>query len=370
MIYDTSGIQQEGRTIEVCKEIRSFTAEHGESKTRKTRSDQKQRQHYNCEHCGKEKAVRKGEANRFCSLTCQGAQITDKWAKCSFCMAKIGIGSHNAAKLLHKKPSQVFTLWQRRGIVAHIPKEGSWYRVAKKIKTQNQRTLDKYSRLWVSEIKSDNNSFPDWSVIWVKEQASRRYKENPKKYYKYQDLTTEQKKEHNKRCHKLRMSCPIKKQKKRDGVKLWKLRNKEKVKQSRLEWIRLNPDKYKEYTRLARTDPKNKTRLNLRKRFRLLMRTTKKGGSKCFSKFIGCTTKQLAEHLESKFSKHMTWDNYGTYWHVDHIIPCSAFDHTDPEQIATCWHYTNLQPLEARANLLKSNKITQPQMQLMLCSTH
>ena len=50
----------------------------------------------------------------------------------------------------------------------------------------------------------------------------------------------------------------------------------------------------------------------------------------------------------------MTWDNYGSYWHVDHIIPCCKFDLTDPEQQLKCFHYTNLQPLEATANLRKN----------------
>lgn len=24
----------------------------------------------------------------------------------------------------------------------------------------------------------------------------------------------------------------------------------------------------------------------------------------------------------------MSWENHGIYWHLDHIIPCSAFDLT------------------------------------------
>jgi len=61
---------------------------------------------------------------------------------------------------------------------------------------------------------------------------------------------------------------------------------------------------------------------------------------------LGCTTGQLISYLESKFTLGMTWDNYGQYgWHIDHVIPCAAFDLTDPEQQKQCFHYTNLQPL-------------------------
>ena len=49
----------------------------------------------------------------------------------------------------------------------------------------------------------------------------------------------------------------------------------------------------------------------------------------------------------------MTWDNYGK-WHVDHIIPVSRFDLTDPEQQKICFHFTNLQPLWGGENIGKS----------------
>jgi hypothetical protein len=73
---------------------------------------------------------------------------------------------------------------------------------------------------------------------------------------------------------------------------------------------------------------------------------------------IGCDVKKLKQHLESKFLNGMNWENYGFYgWHIDHIIPCSSFDLTDPEQQKKCFHYTNLQPLWAEDNLRKSDKI-------------
>jgi hypothetical protein len=107
-----------------------------------------------------------------------------------------------------------------------------------------------------------------------------------------------------------------------------------------------------------------------RRRFKGIIETIRRGGSGGVSSLTGCTAMQLRRHLESGFKRGMTWDNYGTHWHVDHILPVSSFDHTDPRQVAQCWHWTNLQPLEARANILKGDSITEPQMQLLLCATH
>jgi hypothetical protein len=61
---------------------------------------------------------------------------------------------------------------------------------------------------------------------------------------------------------------------------------------------------------------------------------------------------QLRDHLERQFSDGMTWENYGK-WHVDHIVPCAAFDLTDPEQFERCWALNNLQPLWASDNCRK-----------------
>lgn len=71
-------------------------------------------------------------------------------------------------------------------------------------------------------------------------------------------------------------------------------------------------------------------------------------------KLIGCSRAQLMSHLEAQFQSGMTWENYGQ-WHVDHIKPCASFDLSMPDEQAKCFHYTNLQPLWASENLLKSD---------------
>ena len=74
--------------------------------------------------------------------------------------------------------------------------------------------------------------------------------------------------------------------------------------------------------------------------------------------FVGCTAAELRQYLQSKFLPGMTWDNRGRHgWHIDHIIPLSKFDLADPEQQASAFHYTNLQPLWAVDNLRKSNRV-------------
>lgn len=64
----------------------------------------------------------------------------------------------------------------------------------------------------------------------------------------------------------------------------------------------------------------------------------------------------VLNHLESKFKPWMNWNNHGE-WHIDHIKPCASFDLRCPVQQLACFHYTNLQPLEAIENMRKGCKI-------------
>ena len=71
---------------------------------------------------------------------------------------------------------------------------------------------------------------------------------------------------------------------------------------------------------------------------------------------VGCTIKELLNHIESQFDDKMSWDNYGRKgWHIDHIKPCAAFDLTKPEEQRKCFNYTNLQPLWWPDNFKKSS---------------
>lgn len=137
--------------------------------------------------------------------------------------------------------------------------------------------------------------------------------------------------------------------------------DKEKHRKYQKQWRKDNPDKVRENKRRWKTarrerDPIFRLKESLYSRLRLAI---KEQGAKKHTntmKLVGCTLDELRAHLESQFKESMTWENYGE-WHIDHIQPCASFDLSDPEQQKACFHYTNLQPLWAKDNLIKSDKI-------------
>ncbi len=72
---------------------------------------------------------------------------------------------------------------------------------------------------------------------------------------------------------------------------------------------------------------------------------------------IGCSARALSVHLEAQFTPEMSWENYGTYWEVDHALPLKMFDLRDPVQQRQAFYFENLQPLKVEDNRKKSDKV-------------
>ena len=109
----------------------------------------------------------------------------------------------------------------------------------------------------------------------------------------------------------------------------------------------------KQVNKRLKNDPVYRLLHNLRSR--LWGYLTKKGENKYSSikKDIGCTKKELKNHLEKTFVKGMGWKNYGKIWSVDHIKPISKFKFNRMHEAN---HYLNLQALFIKDNITKSNK--------------
>jgi hypothetical protein len=69
--------------------------------------------------------------------------------------------------------------------------------------------------------------------------------------------------------------------------------------------------------------------------------------------YIGCNIQYLREWFEYNFTSEMNWDNYGSYWSIDHIIPVCKFDLTLEDEKFKCWNWSNMMPVTVKYNSSK-----------------
>ena len=196
-------------------------------------------------------------------------------------------------------------------------------------------------------------------MIWTKEKRreynKNYYQRNEEEIKKYRQ--TEKRKKYIKK-YELQNKDRIRKRKKLYWKEYYK-NNKKKLKIKRKEYIESNREKVSKgqiryMANREKTDINYKLARILRSRLKSAIKHNYKSGSAV--RDLGCTISYLKRYLEKQFTKGMTWDNHGE-WHIDHIIPLSLVNLSDIEQLLKVVHYKNLQPLWAKDNLIKSNKI-------------
>ena len=172
---------------------------------------------------------------------------------------------------------------------------------------------EKYYQTHIDERKEK-------SKIWREKSGYNKkyYNENPSYFENYRKLNEEH-------------------------YKKWRAENKEYLSNYRKEKLR--------------NDVNYRISCKLSSQFSIKIREYK--GKKCDStiNLLGCSIKDFKIYMESKFTDGMNWNNHGfNGWHIDHIKPCDLFDLTKSEGQRKCFHYTNLQPLWAKDNLIKGNR--------------
>jgi hypothetical protein len=151
--------------------------------------------------------------------------------------------------------------------------------------------------------------------------------------------------------------------------KKWREINKEKLKIKNIEYRKNNIQKLKiknnEYVKNRyKSDELFKFRSNVKNNIRFCFKRGKNKFNKAEKTevILGCTIEEFKNYIQSLFTKKMSFKNQGE-WHLDHIIPLASAK-TKEEIIKLC-HYTNYQPLWAKDNLIKSNKIIIKQLKLI-----
>lgn len=126
------------------------------------------------------------------------------------------------------------------------------------------------------------------------------------------------------------------------------------------DWLKkkIDPDyqlKHREYQRKYKQNKRKNLEFKIKENLRTYFYRTITNKSSSIFKYLG-NIEEFKHHIESQFDKNMSWENYGTYWEIDHIKPIETFDFTNENEIKECWNYKNLQPLTINENRTKRFK--------------
>lgn len=239
-------------------------------------------------------------------------------------------------------------------------------RICKKCSTEKplveftKQKSNKYGRTYVCY---------DCHKQWQKEYY-KTHKQNFRRYQKkYDDGHEDERKEYEKmyyKEHKDEYAIRGKKQRQKPICKEYQKRyveeNKELISVRQKEYRKKN--KKREIARSVKwrrnkrkTDVGFRILDNIRRRINYAIKNNAKSAHT--KELIDCTIEFLKEHLQQTAMKngYLNFDinNYsGKEYHIDHIIPCSAFNFRCSYHQRLCFNWSNLQILEGPENLSKS----------------
>lgn len=214
-------------------------------------------------------------------------------------------------------------------------------------------TRQEYLLRWQREYRKANSKK-------LAEYAAQRRKANPEKHK--QSMRRYYEKHRKELLAKSKKYMQENRERMSEYMANYRVKNKEKIKQLNKEWILKNKEAHRAQQRAylnnrLKTDHEFRLKHYLKSRVREAIHGAGTQKAAKTMELLGCSMLDFRAHLQSQFTPEMTWDNYGSYWHVDHKRPLASFDLTNPEEQKAAFHYTNCQPLEGSENIRKGAKL-------------
>ncbi len=73
--------------------------------------------------------------------------------------------------------------------------------------------------------------------------------------------------------------------------------------------------------------------------------------------YFGLGIEEFRNWIEIQFMDGLTWENFGSAWQFDHIVPVAYFDYTNEEDLILCWNFINIRVERIELNKNGGNRI-------------
>ena len=79
--------------------------------------------------------------------------------------------------------------------------------------------------------------------------------------------------------------------------------------------------------------------------------------SRDYAPYFGLDIENMRQWFEYQFVNDESWENFGTRWQFDHIIPVTYFDFSIEAELKMCWNFTNLRVEHFQENKDRGNRV-------------
>ena len=79
--------------------------------------------------------------------------------------------------------------------------------------------------------------------------------------------------------------------------------------------------------------------------------------SASYAFYFGLSIEQFRNWIEIQFTEELNWENFGSAWQFDHIVPVTYFDFSIEEELVLCWNFSNIRVETIDLNKNRGNRI-------------
>jgi hypothetical protein len=96
-----------------------------------------------------------------------------------------------------------------------------------------------------------------------------------------------------------------------------------------------------------------------KRRWQLALRryVLEKNISADYAIYFGLSIEQFRKWIELQFTEELNWENFGSAWQFDHIVPVAYFDFSIEDDHFLCWNFINIRVERIEPNKNRGNRI-------------
>jgi hypothetical protein len=100
-------------------------------------------------------------------------------------------------------------------------------------------------------------------------------------------------------------------------------------------------------------------KFNEKRKWQLALRryVLEKKAASAYAPYFGMDVNGFREWIALQFTEDLNWNNFGTAWQFDHIVPVTYFDFEKEEDLKLCWNFINIRVEALTLNKNRGNRI-------------